>query len=106
MGFWEIFALIMGSTGFFLFLQFLIQRHDDRKGKIALILKKLDKNEKDNIRTQLLLMISDYPEERQEILTLAQYYFRDLKGNWYASSIFRKYLNDNRIEPPIWFNHN
>ena len=56
MGFWEIFAIIMGSTGFFAFLQFLVQRHDSKKGQMAQILKKLDKNERDSIRTQMLLL--------------------------------------------------
>jgi len=102
MGFWEIFAIIMGSTGFFAFLQFLIVRHDNKRGQMARILKQLDKNERDNIRTQMLLLMSDYPEERAELFRLAEYYFKDLHGNWYMTMLFKSYLKENNLPTPEW----
>ena len=36
-------------------------------------------------------------------MTLAKYYFEDLEGNWYASSIFRAWLEKNEIPEPLWF---
>ena len=102
MGFWEIFAIIMGSTGFFAFIQFLVQRHDTRRGQLAKILKQLDKNERDSIRTQMLLLMSDYPEERAELFRLAEYYFTHLHGNWYMTTLFKSYLKANKIETPDW----
>ena len=102
MGFWEIFAIIMGSTGFFAFVQFMITRHDTKKGQLARILKQLDKNERDNIRTQMLLLMSDYPEERAELFRLAEYYFKVLHGNWYMTMLFKSYLKENKLPTPDW----
>ena len=89
----------MTSGGVLAFIQFLITRHDNRKG-IGTTLKKL---EKDGLRTQLLLMILMKPEEKKEILTLAQHYFVDLDGNWYMTDIFKKWLKEKGHSNPEWF---
>ena len=62
--------------------------------------------EKDELRTQLLLLLSDYPEERQEIMKLAEHYFKDLKGNWYATTLFNNWLVERQIARPEWFRVN
>ena len=93
----------LGSVGFYSFIQFLITRKDNRKDLLGKIVKALDKAERDNCRTQLLLLMSDYPEERKEIFTLAEHYFADLKGDWYMTAIFRRFIKDENIEPPVWF---
>ena len=64
---------------------------------------KLEKSEKDTLRTQLLLLISDYPNEKAEIMTLAQHYFGGLHGNWYLSSLFNTWLERSGIARPEWF---
>ena len=48
-------------------------------------------NEKDNLRTQLMVMIKDYPYETSDILRLGEHYFKDLNGNSdvIPSAIFR-----------------
>lgn len=89
----------MTSGGVLAFLQFLITRNDDKQG-IRSALKKL---EKDGLRTQLLLMILLKPEEKKEILTLAQHYFVDLEGNWYMTDIFKKWLKEKGHSNPDWF---
>lgn len=89
----------MTSGGVLAFIQFLITRNDDRQG-IESTLKKL---EKDGLRTQLLLMILMKPEEKKEILTLAQHYFVDLEGNWYMTDIFKKWLKEKGHSNPDWF---
>lgn len=70
-------------------------------------LEKIEKNqtkaEKDQCRTQLLLMIADYPNERAEILELAKHYFADLHGNWFATPIFNKWLEEYQVGRPEWF---
>ena len=106
----ELALVVLGNTGIYTLIQGLITRHDRKKGLLAEIKAAIQdlkeqglKQERDNCRTQMLLLISDYPNEKQEILTLAKHYFVDLKGNWYASSIFRKYLQEQQIEPPLWF---
>lgn len=90
---------ILASNGFFALLQFLITRWDTKKS----IKGKLDRLEKDGLRTQLLLMILMKPNEKKEILTLAQHYFVDLKGNWYMTDIFDKWLIEKGDSRPEWF---
>ena len=92
----------MTSGGVLAFLQFLIARNDDKQG----IKKSLKKLEKDGLRTQLLLMILMKPNEKKEILTLAQHYFVDLKGNWYMTDIFDKWLIEKGDSRPEWFKKN
>lgn len=91
---------ILTSNGFFAILQFLITRHDTRKN----VKDKLILLEKDGLRTQLLLMVLLRPEEQQEIMTLGEKYFHVLKGNWYMTSIFNKWLEEytDGVKPE-WF---
>lgn len=96
-------------------IQFFVTRHDNRKNdsienKLSPIEKKLDKiiaeqktSEKDALRTQLLVMMTVLPNNHEEIMTLAQRYFDDLKGDWFYSSLFAKWLKENNVEKPIWF---
>lgn len=89
-------------------IQFLITRADKKKDnpieeKLDKIISEQKKNEKDQLRTQLLVMMSLMPDSHAEIMQLAQRYFGDLKGDWFYSSLFAKWLKDNKIEKPIWF---
>ena len=89
-------------------IQFLITRHDNNRAnpiekKIDKILEEQKKSEKDNLRTQLLVMMNMMPNNHEEIMTLAERYFKELKGDWFYSSLFKKWLKDNNVEPPIWF---
>ena len=51
----------------------------------------------------MLVMMSDYPDEKSEIMTLAEHYFKDLKGNWYLTDLFDKWLSAHHIARPQWF---
>lgn len=96
-------------------IQFFVTRHDQKKKesieeKLKPIDSKLDKiideqktSEKDALRTQLLVMMTTLPNNHEEIMTLAQRYFGELKGDWFYSSLFNKWLKENDIEKPIWF---
>lgn len=64
---------------------------------------KLRKLEKDTVRLQLLFLMYIMPDEKQEVMTLGQYYFETLKANWYLSSLFDKWLKSNSLERPSWF---
>ncbi len=111
MNVWQFVSGCIGSGGLILFVQFLITRHDNRKGMQAKILSAIaelreqgKKQEKDSCRTQMLLLLSNFPGEKQEIMTLAKHYFMDLEGDWYATSMFRSWLQKNSVAAPIWFN--
>ena len=102
---------ILGGGNLFLFIKFLIDRHDQKEREKKAEEKEQLKSElhiikKDGIRTQLLLLILMQPSEKSEILTVAEHYFKDLKGNWYMTSIFNKWLEDENVAKPEWFNVN
>ena len=109
-----IIAIIGGVLvcgGFWTFVQFLINRKDNKNDTLKAIKTKVDKidkdmikNEKDTLRTQMLLMIAIYPEETAEILELGKHYFVDLKGNWFATPIFNRWCKKHNIEPE-WFDN-
>ena len=58
--------------------------------------------EKDNLRTQLMVMIKDFPSERTDILRLGQHYFNDLHGNWVLTDLFRKWIDESNVQLPTW----
>lgn len=95
----KIIIAIAGSTAVATLIQFFVTRHDNRKS----LSKRLDKLERDGLRTQLLLLILLRPEEKREILTLSEHYFADLKGDWYMTSIFNRWIETTGIAEPEWF---
>lgn len=66
--------------------------------------KSLDRAERDNCRIQMLIMMMHYQQETEQIMKLAEHYFRDLAGDWYMTGLFNKWLVDNKIGKPEWFN--
>ncbi len=94
---------VLGSTALSSLIQFLIKRYDDKKNSKENVEEKLSTLEKDTLRTQMLLLILMKPEEEQEILTIGEHYFKELKGNWYMTSIFNKWLKDTNTAEPEWF---
>ena len=93
-------AIALLSSGL---IQFLISRFDSKNDKLDKIISEQKKTEKDQLRTQLLVMMSLMPSNQAEIMQLAQRYFDELKGDWFYSSLFAKWIKENKIERPIWF---
>ena len=80
----ELISLLVGSG----LVQFFVSRHDTRKDNIKGIEAKIDKllieqkkSEKDPLRTQLLVMMTLMPNNQEEIMTCAERYFGELKGD-------------------------
>lgn len=99
---------LLGGGNLILFIKFLIERHDRKKERVEdqdaeRMKKRLLVLERDGLRTQLLLLILLRPTEQTEILRLAEHYFKDLKGNWYMTSIFHKWLAESDAAYPEWF---
>lgn len=106
----SIIIAIVGSGAFSALIAGVFNLIVNRKGRLKaiedrldLIDKKLQQSEKDELRTQLLLLLSDYPHETAEILKISEHYFADLEGNWYCTSLFNKWLEENNIAKPEWF---
>lgn len=102
-----IIGAVVTSSAIIGFIQFLISRKDTRNDVLKEIKDKLKEQERDILRTQLLLLILLQPKEQQEILTIAERYFAKppagLGGNWYMTSIFNKWLLNADIAKPEWF---
>ena len=91
----QFIAIALGSSGFMSLIQYLITRRDKKA-------KQLDEMEKDLARTQLLVLMADYPEKKDEIIEVAHKYFVALKGNWVYGTIFASFCKENGIEVPDW----
>ena len=99
---------LLGGGNLILFIKFLIERHDRKKERVEDqdaegMKKRLLIVERDGLRTQLLLLILLKPTEQTEILRIAEHYFKNLKGNWYMTSIFNKWIEDSGVAEPDWF---
>jgi len=104
-----LFIAILTSQAIFTFIQFMISRHDKKKGILAEMqkdikeLKTFNQEERRDLkRIQLMTLIHVHPEDVSDIMEVAEEYFKNLDGNWYMSSIFQQYLDENKIEHPLW----
>ena len=114
---WAVVAACLGSTGLFTLLGELLRARREKSDKKNSLKREIDEMktevsdtkktcmrlEKDECRTQLLLMMSDYPDDRAEILQLGAHYFGDLDGDWYLSSMFAGWLRRQGLDKPDWF---
>lgn len=66
--------------------------------KLDTIIEKVDKAELDATRSQLLALMSDYPDNESEILKVADYYFNRLGGDWYMTDLFTKWADSRGID--------
>lgn len=74
-------------------IQYFVTRQDAKKGISA----------QNNDRTQLMLLMADYPRKVDEILDVAKHYFVVLKGNSFIKSLFADWLKSQNIDAPEWF---
>lgn len=52
----------------------------------------------DTTRGQLLTLMKNYPDNKEEIMKVARYYFKELNGDWYMTGLFIKWGNENGID--------
>ena len=93
-----IITTILSSAGVFGLVQFLINRHDNKKNDLTVIKKELRELKKSQdgtnlrvTRMELIGLIRDDPENIDAILQVAEYYFIDLDGNAYAHAMFENW---------------
>ena len=67
--------------------------------KLDNISSQIDSIELGGTRTQLLTLMSSYPDNESEILKVADYYFNDLGGDWYMTELFSKWAHSGGIDP-------
>lgn len=52
----------------------------------------------DTTRNQLLTLMNNYPDNEEEIMKVAKYYFKDLDGDWYMTSLFIEWGEEKGID--------
>ncbi len=52
----------------------------------------------DTTRSQLLTLMKNYPDNKEEIMKVAKYYFKDLDGDWYMTSLFIEWGEEKGID--------
>lgn len=67
--------------------------------KLDNISSQIDSVELGSTRTQLLTLMSSYPDNESEILKVADYYFNNLGGDWYMTELFSKWAHSRGIDP-------
>lgn len=92
---------LLGAGGIISFVQFLISRHDNKKGELDSIRKEL-KEIKETLdetiirvtRVELKGLMRDDPDNVEAIMQVAGYYFVDLDGNAYMHTMFEKWAKE------------
>ncbi len=74
----------------------------DKGDEMENVKKQLAKAEKDNVRLQMLVLMADYPEDESELMRVAEHYFKELKGNWYMTTMFNHWIEEKGIAKPDW----
>ena len=72
--------------------------NETTNSKLDTISSQIKDMEANNTRTQLLALMSDYPDNESEILKVADYYFNTLKGDWYMTDLFTKWCVQRGID--------
>lgn len=62
------------------------------------ISEQLETLEQDTVRSQLLTLMSNYPNNESEILKVARYYFKDLGGDWYMTQLFVQWASERGVD--------
>lgn len=95
----------IGGGAIVSFVQFLINRHDNKNDKLKGItdtLKNMDNKlstlKENSERTQLLLLLASYPSRIDEILKVAHQYFVCDGGDWYMTKLFTDWCNENDVD--------
>ena len=52
----------------------------------------------DTTRNQLLTLMKNYPDNEEEIMKVAKYYFKDLNGDWYITNLFIEWGEERGID--------
>ena len=52
----------------------------------------------DTTRSQLLTLMKNYPDNEEEIMKVAKYYFKDLDGDWYMTNLFIEWGEEKGID--------
>ena len=75
---------------------------DDLVAEQTEIRDALRKQEIDQIRTEMKLMIYNDPSKEEELLRMGQHYFEDLNANWTMGKTYAEWMRSRNITVPHW----
>lgn len=66
--------------------------------KLDSMTSQLDQLQVDATRTQLITLMSNYPDNKSEILKVADKYFNEYNGDWYVTGLFEQWAEDHGLD--------
>ena len=66
--------------------------------KIDVIASKMDTLQVESARTQLITLMSNYPNNTSEILKLADKYFNEMNGDFYVTTLFEDWASAHNVD--------
>lgn len=58
----------------------------------------LDQLQVEATRTQLITLMSNYPDNKSEILKVADKYFNEYNGDWYVTELFEQWADEHGVD--------
>lgn len=58
----------------------------------------LDQLQVEATRTQLITLMSNYPDNKSEILKVADKYFNEYSGDWYVTELFEQWADQHGVD--------
>lgn len=58
----------------------------------------LDQLQVEATRTQLITLMSNYPDNKSEILKVADKYFNEYNGDWYVTELFEQWADGHGVD--------
>ena len=100
-----ILIALLGSSGLFTIIQFLLNRHFNKRDKINevnqllfTLRERIHLSELSDSRTQLLILINHYHDNHYAILKEAENYFCTLKGDSWMIEILTKWAEEENVD--------
>lgn len=64
----------------------------------------MDDIKMDTTRAQLLTLMSSYPDNKSEILKVADKYFNEMNGDWYMTELFEEWAEEHNVDAKTLIN--
>lgn len=70
----------------------------DTNSRLDSMSGQLDQLQVEATRTQLITLMSNYPDNKSEILKVANKYFNEYNGDWYVTELFEQWAETHGVD--------
>lgn len=95
-----IVAAVMSAGGYL--VKSLFSDTNDKLDKLS---SQVDALRTESVRTQLITLMSNYPDNQAEILKLADKYFNEMNGDFYVTSLFEQWADQHGVDAKTLLSH-